>query len=58
VNLWPRATQSRLYLIFDVFNALNSRTPTAVTTSDIARFGQVSARRAPLRVQAALNWIY
>jgi len=58
-NLSPaREKIGSLYLIMDVFNALNLRTPAGFVTTDIARYGQVSGRNGPLRVQLALEYAY
>jgi hypothetical protein len=58
VNVLPRSLDQRLSLIADIFNIFNNRTTTAVTTTDVARFGQVAARQNPLRVQLGLNYVY
>jgi hypothetical protein len=57
-DAWRGPHDQRLTLIADIFNVLNARTPTDVTTTDVARFGQVAARQSPLRVQLGLNYIY
>jgi Carboxypeptidase regulatory-like domain/TonB-dependent Receptor Plug Domain len=57
-NLLPSGLQHRLSVIADVFNAFSLRTPNALTTNDIARFGQVAGRQAPLRVQVAVEYRY
>jgi hypothetical protein len=57
-NVLPASTQNNLYIILDVFNVLNTRTPVAVQASDLATFGQVTARQGPLRGQLAISWTY
>jgi hypothetical protein len=57
-NVLPAANQNRLYVILDIFNVLNSRTATAVRSADLATFGQVLSRQAPLRAQLAVSWVY
>jgi hypothetical protein len=57
-NVLPGRLQHRLELVLDVFNAFNLRTPNAVTATDIARFGQVTSRQGPLRVQLAMAYSY
>jgi hypothetical protein len=57
-DAWHDNRSQRLTLIADVFNVLNTRTPTALTITDVTRFGQVAARQAPLRVQLAVNYVY
>jgi hypothetical protein len=58
VDLASRNRQHRLSIIADVLNAFNLRTPTDLTATDIARFGQVAARQGPLRVQLAVAYSY
>jgi hypothetical protein len=57
-NLMPGSTTQSLNLIVDVFNALDSRTPTGYITGDLGTFGQISARQEPLRVQVGLTYGY
>jgi hypothetical protein len=58
INVSPSPRFGSLYLIADVFNALNLRHPTSFRTADIPEYGQVDGRRAPLRVQLALSYWY
>ncbi|MCG8554920.1 MAG: TonB-dependent receptor [Proteobacteria bacterium] len=58
INLLPEDLGQSLNLYVDVFNLLNSRTPTGITSSDIERFGRVSGRQRPRRIQLALNYLY
>jgi hypothetical protein len=57
-NVLPNRFRNQLNLIVDLFNVMNLRNPTGVTTSDVARFGQVSGRQSPFRAQLAINWSY
>jgi hypothetical protein len=57
-NVLPARLQHRLNVIVDVFNAFNLRTPNGITATDIARFGQVTSRQGPLRVQLALSYAH
>jgi hypothetical protein len=57
LNLLPPSLGQQLNVILDVFNAFNTRTPTALTVTDIARFGGVTARQNPLRMQLAVNYV-
>ncbi len=57
-NVLPSSTKNRVYLTADIFNVLNSRTPTGVTSSDLPTFGQVGSRQAPRRFQLAVSWMY
>lgn len=47
-----------LQLIADVFNVFNLDTPTGVVNRDLATFGQVTTRQAPLRAQLGLRIMY
>jgi hypothetical protein len=58
INMLPNPRFGSLRLIVDVFNVLNLRTPTTFRVNDLANYGTVSARRAPLRVQLGLNYSY
>jgi hypothetical protein len=58
VDLYRRSTQQRLDLVVDVFNAFDTRTPTAFVTTDLPTFSQISSRQDPLRVQVGLTYTY
>jgi hypothetical protein len=58
VNLLPKSWRQELNLVVDIFNVLNLRTPTGITSDDIARFGQVSARQRPFRAQIGLRYAF
>lgn len=57
-NVLPRRWGQKLNVIADIFNALNTRTPTAVQTNDIATFGGATGRQTPLRVQLGVQYLY
>jgi hypothetical protein len=57
-DVMPHIWRHRLRLVFDAFNVLNQSIPTGLTASDIARFGQVSARQRPRRIQLGLAYTY
>jgi hypothetical protein len=57
-EVWHDQRSQRVTLIADVFNVLDARTPVAVTTTDVMRFGGVASRQSPLRVQLAVNYLY
>jgi hypothetical protein len=57
-NLMPGRSEQTLNLVVDVFNALNTRTPTGFVSTDLATFGQITARQDPLRVQVGLTYTY
>jgi hypothetical protein len=57
-NLMPGSTDQSLNLVVDVFNALDTRTPTGFVSTDLATFGQITARQDPLRVQVGLTYTY
>jgi len=57
-DVLPLRFQHKLQLVVDVFNVLNMALPTGITTTDIARFGQVSSRQAPRRIQLGLSYAY
>jgi hypothetical protein len=57
-NLLPRRWRHTLNFIADVFNAFNTRVPTAIENRDLPTFGQVTGRQAPLRVQLAIQYLY
>jgi hypothetical protein len=57
-NLLPVRTGQQLNIIVDIFNALGTRLPNAITSTDIPTFGQVATRQNPLRLQLAINWLY
>jgi hypothetical protein len=57
-NLLPGSTAQSFNLVVDVFNVFNQRTPTNFFSTDVAQFGQVTARQEPLRVQVGLNYTY
>ena len=58
IDVLPSPRFGSLKLIMDVFNAFNLRTATNFRITDLPTYGQVLARRAPLRVQLALNYAY
>jgi hypothetical protein len=58
INVLPARFQHRLMFIADVFNVLNTRTATGVTADDIARFGLITGRQAPRRLQVGLTYAY
>jgi hypothetical protein len=57
-DVMPHIWRHRLRLVVDAFNILNQALPTGITSSDIARFGQVSARQRPRRIQLGLAYTY
>jgi hypothetical protein len=57
-NVFPTVLNQQLRLILDVFNTFNTRNATNLVIQDVTRFGQVSARAAPLRLQLAINYVY
>ena len=57
-NILPHRFGHRVNAIVDVFNVLNTRTVTAVTSADIPTFGSQAGRQAPRRVQLAINYAY
>jgi hypothetical protein len=57
-DVLPLRFQHKLQLVVDVFNVLNQALPTGITSTDIARFGQVSSRQAPRRIQLGLSYAY
>ncbi len=57
-NLLPAGAEQSLNIVVDVFNALDSRTPTGFVATDLATFGQITARQDPLRVQVGLTYAY
>ena len=56
VNVLPKKWGHNVNLILDVFNVFNSRTTTAVSSTDTPLFGQVAGRQTPLRVQLGLSY--
>jgi hypothetical protein len=58
IDVLPSPRYGSLRLIMDVFNALNLRTATNFRTTDLPTYGQVLARRPPLRVQLAISYAY
>jgi hypothetical protein len=54
----PLRLQHKLHLVLDVFNVLNTAIPTGVTSIDVGRFGQVSGRQRPRRIQLGLSYVY
>jgi len=57
-DVMPHIWRHRLYLIGDAFNVLNLSLPTGVTSSDITRYGQVTGRSRPRRIQLGLSYTY
>ena len=57
-NVLPNRFRNKLNLVVDIFNVMNLRVATAVSATDLARFGQVNGRQSPFRAQLALNWTY
>jgi len=58
VDLYRPSTRQRLDLVVDVFNAFDTRSPTAFVTTDLPTFSQISSRQDPLRVQVGLTYAY
>jgi hypothetical protein len=54
----PVRLQHKLHVVADVFNVLNEAIPTGVYATDIMRFGQVSSRQRPRRIQLGLSYVY
>ena len=56
INVLPNPRFGSLNLVVDVFNVLNLRTANNFNVTDRANYGMVSGRRAPRRIQLALNY--
>jgi hypothetical protein len=57
-DVLPLRFQHRLQVVADIFNVLNQATPTGLTATDIMRYGQVTGRQAPRRIQLGLSYAY
>jgi hypothetical protein len=57
-DVMPLQFRHRLQLVADVFNVLNTGLATGYTATDIMRFGQVTGRQAPRRIQLGLAYRY
>jgi hypothetical protein len=57
-DVLPLRFQHRLQVVADVFNVLNQAAPTGLTSTDITRFGQVTGRQRPRRIQLGLSYAY
>jgi hypothetical protein len=55
-SLWKKG--HHLYLIADLFNLFNLRTPNGLEQQDIPTFGLVTSRIQPFRFQLALRYVY